>query len=105
MCEDRVANVFCRLISMVTNYPFKLNAVLLIAAIVDPVCIKEENVSWTHERDFCHVRRVHFARSRRHGKIPVPVWIVLRNRQPQREEPHHASLADLHELFVFRGKY
>ena len=55
MCEDRVANVFCRLISMVTNYPFKLNAVLLIAAIVNPVCIQEEDVSGTHERDFCHV--------------------------------------------------
>ena len=55
MCEDRVANFFCRLISMFTNYPFKLNTVLLVAAIVDPVCIKEENVSGTHERDFCHV--------------------------------------------------
>ena len=35
----------------------------------------------------------------------VPVGMVLRNRQPKREEPDHARVADLHEPFVFRGIY
>jgi hypothetical protein len=55
MFQDRVTNFFCRLILVFTDYLFDLQPVLHIAAIVDPVCIKEEDVSRTHERDFRHV--------------------------------------------------
>src|ERR1035437_2046301 len=78
---------------------------LLIAAVVNPVCIKEEDVTGTHECDFCHVRGVHFPCPERYRKVLVPVRIVLGNFQSERKELHHASLIDLHEPFVFCRRY
>jgi len=50
--QDGVTNFFCRLIFVFTEYLFDLQPVVLIAAIVNPVRIKEEDISRTHERDF-----------------------------------------------------
>src|ERR1022692_1918637 len=39
------------------------------------------------------------------GKILIPVRMVLGNFQPERKEPYHAILVDLHEPSVFCGEY
>ena len=64
---------------MLADHLFNLQPVLLIAAIVDPVCIQEEDVAGTHERDFRQVRGFHFPCPERHRKILVPIRIVLGN--------------------------
>src|SRR5262249_30817445 len=105
MFEDRVTYVFSRLTLVSTDHPFNLKSVLLITAVVNPICVQEENISGTHERDVFQVRCVHLVRSQRHGNIFVPVGMVLGNHQTECGELRHASPADFHELLAFCGKY
>src|ERR1700680_4381485 len=52
MLQNSVTNLFCRLILVLTDHLFNPEPVLLVASVIDPVCIKEEQVSGAHERDF-----------------------------------------------------
>src|SRR5438445_12571031 len=67
--------------------------------------MKEEDVSWAHQRDFRHVRRVQLPFSELHGKILVPVRMIFANLQPQGKELHHTILVNLHKFFVLRRKH
>ena len=53
--QDRVTNLSGRLVLVLADHLFDQEAVLLVAAVVDPVGIKKEQVSRAHQGDFCHV--------------------------------------------------
>ena len=55
MCQNRIANCF-RAHLMFTNNLFDLKSNLLVAAIVNPVCIQEEDVSGIHQLDIRNFR-------------------------------------------------
>src|SRR5436190_21524670 len=67
--------------------------------------MKENDVSRAHQCDLRHVRGLHPFPPKPHGKIPIPVRMILGNFQPERQELHHAILVDLHESSVLCGKY
>jgi hypothetical protein len=75
--QDRVANLFCGLIFVVTHDLLDLKTALLIAAVVSAVRIKEKNISSVHQRQLFYVRGVHLLFPERHRKIFVPVRMVL----------------------------
>ena len=54
--HQSVADVFCWLPVVFAHYPFKLLAFVIVAAVVDPVGVEEENVSRAHQRDLCNIR-------------------------------------------------
>src|ERR1035441_7897741 len=95
----------CLFRSEFTDHSFDLQPVLFVAAVVNSVCMKEKDVSWAHQCDFRQVRGVHLPFPELHGKILIPVRMVLGNFQPERKEPYHAILVDLHDPSVFCGEY
>ncbi len=48
--EQRIAHVFCRQQAVFAHDAFKLPSFFLIAAIINPIGVKEENVPRTHQR-------------------------------------------------------
>ena len=103
--QDRVTNLSCRLLFVFTDYVFNLQAVLLVAAVIDSVRVQKEQVSRAHEGDFGHVRGVDLPRPERHRKIFVPVGMIFGNLQPERQELDHAGVIDLHKPVVLGGKH
>ena len=55
-CQNRITNCFRGLILMFTNNVFDLKSILLVAAIVNPVCIQKEDVSGIHQLDIRNFR-------------------------------------------------
>lgn len=53
--QDGITNLSCRLIFMFTDYSLDLQTILFIAAVVNPVRMKEKDVSWAHQCDFRHI--------------------------------------------------
>ena len=57
--QQSVADFLCRLAIALTHHLFKLLTFLFVAAVVDPVGIKEENVPRTQQRELGHIGGVH----------------------------------------------
>src|ERR1035437_5108358 len=103
--QDRIADLFCRLLLVFFNNSFDLLPVQLIAAIIDTVGIKEKDVSSAHQGDFRQVGGIHLTLAKLNGNIPAAVGMVLRNFKSERGELYHAALSDLHEPPIFCGEH
>src|ERR1700752_673440 len=56
--EQCIADVFCRQHVVVAHDVFKLLSFLLVASVINPVGVKEENVPGTHKRYLSKFRGV-----------------------------------------------
>jgi len=56
VCQNRIANCFRGLILMLTDNLLDLQSILLVAAIVNSVCIEEQDVSEIHQLDIRNFR-------------------------------------------------
>src|SRR5919108_167051 len=74
-----------------------------IAAVVYPIGVKKENVSWTHQRNLGYIRDA-CPLPELQRKVPGTVWMIFGNLQTQRQELHHPTLVDLHELSLLSRK-
>ena len=53
--QDGITNLSRRLILTFTDYSFDLATILFIATVVNPVRMKEKDVSRAHQCDFRHI--------------------------------------------------
>src|SRR5271154_4770949 len=105
MLQDGVTNLSGRLTLVVADHLLNQESVLFVAAVVDSVGVKKEQVAGAHERDLRDVPGGHLALPERHRKISIPVGMVFGNLQAERQELHHVGLANLNESVEFSGKY
>src|SRR5450432_2660799 len=81
--QNRVTDFLGRSVFVFTDNSFDLPTILLVTAVINPVCIKENDVAGAHQSEFRHVRGVHLLPSEFHGEILITVGVILRYFQPQ----------------------
>src|SRR5260370_27877936 len=87
-----------------TNHPFNLLTVCFVAAVVDTIGIEQENVPWTQQRELGDIGGVRVALPGVQREIPIPIRMIFRDVQAERQKLHHTALIYLHELPIFRGE-
>src|SRR5271156_1632774 len=101
MVQDCVAKILCRRLYMLLNNSVNFIPLPLIAAVIDAICIKEENVSAAHEGNFLQVKGIQWARSMLNREIPVSVGMVFGDFKSKCGELRHTALPYFHEPPVF----
>src|ERR1700677_4055879 len=90
---------------MIAHHTFEIAAYFLVASIINPISVYEEDVPRIDQGDFSNIRVVRRPLSEMHREIPLPVWMVFRNLQPERQELYHSAFVNIYELTPFCGKY
>src|SRR5215469_14569184 len=90
---------------MLRHHSFELQALFIITAVVNPVGVKEKNISRVHQCDLGDVGRLCSAPLRLHREITGTVRMIFRNFQTERQKLHHSTLINVSEVAIFSGEH
>ena len=84
---------------------FELLANLSVAAVVNSIGVKNENVSWTHQRELAEIRRVKLCLSEVQGVVFLAIRMICGDLQTKGKKLRHSAFIDIHELAIFRREH
>jgi hypothetical protein len=89
---------------MIAHHRFEIAPYSRIAPVVDAVGVQEKDVSRIDQRDLGNIRVARRPLPEVHREIPLPVWVIFRNFQPERKELYHSASVDLQECSPRRAE-